>query len=553
MASKRILVVGGVAGGASAAARARRNCENCEVIIFERGPHVSFANCGLPYYVGDVIKDEHDLLISTPERFLEQLGITVRIRHEVTAIHRDTQEIEVLDLETGKVTRERYDALILSPGAKPIKPPFPGVDLPGIFTLRSIPDSQRIRDWIIAEEAKRAVVVGGGFIGLEMAENLHARGLHVTLVEAAPHVFAPLDAEMAFYVEEQLRNKGVDLRLGEAVQSFTKAENGVVVHTAAGQYAADLVVLGIGVKPETDLAQKAELTIGPRGGIRTDDEMRTNDPHIWAVGDAVEKMDAVTGAPALFALAGPANRQGRIAADVIAGRPAKFRGSQATSVCGILGLTAAATGANERALKAAGRPFAKVYLHPRDHARYYPGSETIHMKLLFDPADGRILGAQAVGKAGVERRIDVIAMALQFGGTVFDLEEAELSYAPQYGSAKDPVNFAGMIAANQLRGEAFLVPWDALPSDAYVVDLRDPSDYEVGHVPGAVHIQLKDIRNRARELPNDRDIYLYCIVGQRGHYAVRALQQQGVRAFNLSGGYETYLATQGARGQAVTR
>jgi NADPH-dependent 2,4-dienoyl-CoA reductase/sulfur reductase-like enzyme/rhodanese-related sulfurtransferase len=547
MERKRILVVGGVAGGASAAARARRNDEAAEIIIYERGPHVSFANCGLPYFVGGVIQNEQDLHVSNPGRFLDQLRVEAKTQHDVTAIDRAKREIEVVNLATGAVSREAYDALVLSPGAGPIKPPFPGLDTPGIFTLRNIPDSQRIREWIAARQAKRAVVVGGGFIGLEMAENLHARGIEVTLVEAAPHVFPPLDSEMAYYVEAHLRAEGVKLHLGEAVQSFAPAGAGVSVQTAKGTYVADLVILAIGVKPETQLAAAAGLALGPRGGIQVDGRMRTSDPYIWAVGDAVEKVDAVTQAPALYALAGPANRQGRIAADDIAGRPAAFRGSQATAVCGVIGLTAAATGANERGLKAAGRPFAKAYLHPRDHARYYPGSQVMHLKVLFDPENGKLLGAQAVGLAGVERRIDIVAMALQLGGTVYDLEEAELAYAPQYGSAKDAVNFAGMIAANHLRGESPLAYWEALPAGAFVLDVREPGEFAGGHFAGAVNLPLKQVRERAGELPRDREIYVHCQVGQRAHYAVRALRQLGFKAVNLSGGFETYAALEGSK------
>lgn len=545
--TRRVLVVGGVAGGASAAARLRRNDEHAEIIVFERGPHVSFANCGLPYYVGEVIPNERDLLLATPQIFHDRYRIDVRTRHEVTAIDRAAQALEVVNLETGAKTREHYDALVLSPGAVPIKPPFPGVDLPGIFTLRNIPDSRLIREWIDQKNAKRAVVVGGGFIGLEMAENLHARGLTVTLIEAAAHVFPPLDAEMAVYVEAHMRKASVTLRLNEPVQKFTAEGAGLAVHTASGLYAADIVILAIGVKPDTTLAKMAGLALGPRGGIAVDEAMRTSDEHIWAVGDAVEKVDTVTAAPALYALAGPANRQGRLAADAITGRSVKFRGSQATAICGVLGLTAAATGANERMLQAAGRPYAKVYLHPRDHAGYYPGAKSMHLKLLYDPQSGALLGAQGVGEAGVDRRIDVIAMALQLGGTVYDLEEAELSYAPQYGSAKDAVNFAGMIAANQLRGETHLAHWSDLPEGAFVLDVREPSEHAAGHYPGAPNMPLGELRLQDGKLPADRDVFLYCQVGLRGHTAVRALRQRGVRAFNLSGGYETYRALQAAR------
>jgi NADPH-dependent 2,4-dienoyl-CoA reductase/sulfur reductase-like enzyme/rhodanese-related sulfurtransferase len=540
---KKILVVGGVAGGASCAARARRMDEDAEIIIFERGPYVSFANCGLPYYVGDVIQDEQKLQVASPELFQKRFNIEVRTETEVTAIDRERREIEVKRLSTGEIYREKYDALVLSPGASPIRPVLPGIDLPGIFSLRNIPDTRQIRAWIEQRKARRAVVIGGGFIGLEMAENLAKRGLGVTIVEMLDQVLPPLDSEMAQLVEQHLTANGVTLQLGDGVAGFEQAPDGsLVVRTASGaRLSADMVILSIGVRPEISLAKEAGLTIGERGGIHVDEQMRTSDPHIWAVGDAVETRNVVTGEWGLVPLAGPANRQGRVAADSICGQEAFFRGVQGTAVVGLLSMTVATTGANEKTLRRLGTiPFQKVYLHPGNHAGYYPGASAIHMKLLFAREDGRILGAQAVGKEGVEKRIDVIAMAIQNGGSVFDLEEAELCYAPQFGAAKDPVNMAGMIAGNVLRGDVTLADWEALPdTKALLVDVREPQEYAAGHLDEAINLPLPQLRTRLDELPRDREIWLYCGVGQRSYIALRLLSQRGFRVRNLSGGFAT--------------
>jgi NADPH-dependent 2,4-dienoyl-CoA reductase/sulfur reductase-like enzyme len=454
--ARRVLVVGGVAGGASCAARLRRLDESAEIVVFDRGPYVSFANCGLPYYVGNVIADERTLLVASAETFRSRFNVTVHTETEVSAIDRTARTLTVRDLQTHAVRQERYDALVLSPGAAPIRPPLPGVDLPGVFAVRSIPDSRRIRAWIAEREAKRAVVVGGGFIGLEMVENLIHRQLSVALLEKLTQVMPPLDPEMAAPVKRHLEANAVQLHLGDGLARIA-AGNGhglIVVSEGGAELAADLVILAIGVRPETALAKDAGLEIGARGGIVVDAQMRTSDPHIWAVGDAVEVEDVLTGQETVLPLAGPANRQGRVAAESIAGRTTRFRGVQATAVVGVLGLTAASTGASEKGLRRAGiTEFAKVYLHPGHHAGYYPGAQPIHLKLLFSVPDGRILGAQAVGREGVEKRIDVIATAIQFGATVHDLAEAELCYAPQFGAAKDPVNLAGMIAENALNGD----------------------------------------------------------------------------------------------------
>ena len=544
MSQKKIVIVGGVAGGASCAARCRRLDENAEILLLDRGPYVSFANCGLPYYVGDVIKDESKLLLASEVLFRDRFKIEVRTRHEAVAIDRDKREIEVKELASGRIYRESYDALVLSPGAMAVRPPLPGIDLPGIFVLRTLPDSREIRAWIDAKQAKCAVIVGGGFIGLEMAENLAHRGLSVTVVEMLNQVMPPLDPEMAQPVQQHMEAHGINMALGDGVAGFETNDGGkLVVKTKSGAaYAGDLVILAIGVRPETALAKAAGLELGERGGIRVDDQMHTSDPAIWAVGDAVETRDIVTHQATLIPLAGPANRQGRIAADVICGRNSHFRGVQGTAICGVFDLAVASTGASEKALQRAGiTDYEKVYLHPAHHVGYYPGAKQINLKLIFRKSDGRILGAQAVGEADVARRIDVIATAIQFGGTAYDLEEAELCYAPQFGGAKDPVNFAGMIASNALRGDNPLADWGQLGSEGmFLLDVRDPDEFEEGHIPGAVNLPLNQIRNRMGELPRDREIWTYCGVGQRAYYATRILMQSGYHAKNLAGGMRTY-------------
>ncbi len=539
---KRVLIVGGVAGGASCAARLRRLDEHAEIIILERGPYVSFANCGLPYYVGNVIRDESKLLVSSPELFKARFNIEVRTGNEVTAIDRERQEIEVKRLSTAEVYREQYDALLLSPGAAPIRPSVPGIDLPGVFVLRTIPDSREIRDWIDQRKVKHAVVVGGGLVGLEMAENLTERKIDVTIVEMLNQVLPPLDPEMAVVVEQWLTNAGLDLHLGDGLAAIEQNMNGLTVVTRSGaRFGGELVIVSVGVRPETKLAKAAGLAIGARGGICVDDHMRTNDPNIWAVGDGVETRDYVTGEMCIVPLAGPANRQGRVAADAICGRDSRFRGVQGTGVCGLFGFTAASTGANEKTLRRLGIKFEKVYLHPTDHVGYYPGAEVINIKLLFAPKDGRVLGAQAVGRDGVEKRIDVIATAIQNNATVFDLEEAELCYAPQFGAAKDPVNMAGMIAANALRGDVTLAHWEDLANlEVLLIDVRDASEFAAGHVEGAVNIPLPELRQRLHELPNGHEIWVYCGVGQRSYYASRLLVQYGFTVRNVSGGMKSY-------------
>jgi NADPH-dependent 2,4-dienoyl-CoA reductase/sulfur reductase-like enzyme/rhodanese-related sulfurtransferase len=548
---QRILIVGGVAGGASCAARLRRLSEEVEITIFERGPYVSFANCGLPYYVGNVITDERDLLIATPQLFRSRFNIDVRVQSDVQAIDRERCEIEVRNIQKGEVYREGYDVLVLAPGASPIRPPLPGIDLPGIHTLRTIPDSRQIREWIVEREVKRAIVVGGGFIGLEMAENLTKRGISVTIIEMLPQVMPAIDPEIAILIQDHLITNAVSLCLNDAVAGFVHSNDGsaISVSTKSGDnYEADMVILAIGVRPEVTLARQAGLEIGALGGVRVDDHMCTSDERIWAVGDAVEVRDFITGEWALVPLAGPANRQGRVAADAILGRDVRFRGVQATAVCRVFNMTVAATGVSEKVLQRSGissqlNQYEKIYLHPGHHVGYYPGARPMTIKLIFSSRDGTVLGAQAVGEEGVDKRIDVIAMAIQRGSTVYDLEQAELCYAPQFGAAKDPVNVAGMIAANVLRGDAPVAHWeeDALRQSG-VIDVREPGEFALGHVEGAINIPLGVLRERMEELPRDREILCYCEVGQRSYYASRALRQNGFKARNISGGMRTYEA-----------
>ena len=545
----RILIVGGVAGGASCAARARRLSEDAEIIVFERGPFVSFANCGLPYYVGNVITHEKSLLVATPELFSKRFNIEVKVHSEVLAIDREKRELKIRNLLTGEVSAEIYDALVLAPGSSPIKPPLPGIDLPGIFTLRTIPDSNRMKDWIVNKNVKRAVVVGGGFIGLETAENLVKRGISVTIIEMLPQIVPPIDPEMAVPLQEHLKANGVTLHLGDSVAKFERVEdvgNLVVTTKTEMKFECEMALLAVGVRPEVSLAKQAGLEIGVLGGIRVTNQMRTSDENIWAVGDAVEVRDFITGDWSLIPLAGPANRQGRIAADVILGRDSSFRGVQGTMVCKVFNNTVAATGVSEKTLlrlKSNGKeiPYEKVYLHPGQHAAYYPGAKSITMKLIYSPKDGRILGAQAVGEEGVEKRIDVIAMAIQKHSTVYDLEEAELCYAPQFGTAKDPVNFAGMVAANALRGDSPVAHWaNVNESGMYILDVREPSEFKAGHFEGSANIPLPTLREKMNSLPREKEILVYCGVGQRSYYAVRILRLNGFDARNISGGMTTY-------------
>lgn len=551
----KVVIVGGVAGGASCAARLRRLDENAEIIMVERGPYVSYANCGLPYHVGGVIPEESSLLVATADTFRNQFAIDARTYCEAVTIDPAAKTVDLKNVQTGEVTTESYDKLVLSPGAPPIRPPLPGIDLPGIFSVRTVPDARQIREWLekgssflsgmhrysgiqAVRPKTRAVVVGGGFIGLETAENLAHRGFDVTILEMGDQILGPMDREMARLAEGYLEHKGINVVLGDGAAEFKQAEDSSLeAYTQSGaMYPADIVVLGIGVRPDTELAKAADLELGERGGIRTNDQMLTSDPDIYAVGDAVEVKDFVTGEWALIALAGPANRQGRIVADVICGRDAHFRGTQGTAIIGLFDGTAAWTGVSEKTLKRMGDDdYEKIYLYPNSHAGYYPGAKPIAMKVIFRKSDKTLLGAQALGEDGVDKRISALAGFLQMGATIYDLEESELCYAPQFGSAKDPVNFAGMVAADIMVGDMPIEHWSDL-EDGFLLDVREPFELAVENVEGAVNIPLGQLRDRLDELPKDKPIQVICRSGQRAYYATRMLMQKGFDARVIAGG-----------------
>jgi NADPH-dependent 2,4-dienoyl-CoA reductase/sulfur reductase-like enzyme/rhodanese-related sulfurtransferase len=555
----KVIIVGGVAGGASCAARLRRLDEKAEILMVERGPYVSYANCGLPYHIGGVIEKESSLLVANAQLFKNQFNVEVRTKCEVVDISPKEKNVKIKDLNSGIVTTHAYDKLVLSPGAVSVRPPFPGIDLPGIFHVRTVPDAKEIIEWIekgnqflegmyrysgfqTLKPKVRAVVIGGGFIGLEMAENLTHRGFEVTILEMIDQVLPPICKEHARVVEAFLRKNGVQIALSDGVAGFKPGDHGSVnVETQSGKiYPADVVVLALGVRPDTTLAKMAGLQIGERGGIKVDEHMYTSDPDILAVGDVVEVKDFVTGQWGLVALAGPANRQGRIAADVIAGRDARYRGTQGTSVIGLFGSTVAWTGVSEKTLKRIGdTDFEKIYLYPNSHAGYYPGAKPIAMKIIFRKSNGKLLGAQAIGMDGIDKRIDVYAAMIQMGATVYDLEEAELCYAPQYGSAKDPVNMAGMMASDVMRSDMPLSHWGEA-KHKFLLDVREPVELVVENIPGVTNIPLGQLRSRLNELPRDKEINLICRSGQRAYYATRILMQNGFDVKVISGGMLSY-------------
>jgi len=541
----KLLIVGGVAGGASAAARSRRLSEDAEIIVFERGPDVSFANCGLPYFIGGEIAERKKLLVTTPEQLRTRFKLDVRTRTSVESIDRAAKKVRVRDLASGREYEEFYDKLLLAPGAAPLRPPIPGIDLPGIFTLRNLQDTDHIKERA-DQGVKQVVLLGGGFISLELAENFVRRGIATTVVEKNDQILTPFDPEMTTPIAEALATKGVTLLLGQSAEGFEQTADGLVVCLNSGKrLPAQLVVMGIGVRPENKLAVDAGLEAGPRGGIRVNEYLQTSDPDIYAVGDAIEVKDFVSGDPTQVPLAGPANRQGRIAADNLFGRTVKYRGTQGTAILGFFDRTAAVTGASEKSLRRANRSFRKVYIHPAHHAGYYPGAEQMTLKILFQPETGKLLGAQGVGGAGVDKRIDVLAVAIQAGMTVFDLEEMELSYAPQFGSAKDPINMAGFVAGGLLRGDHPQVDVETVVAASadkrpFVLDVRTPQEFSAGSIPGAANIPVDEIRSRMDEIPRDREIAAYCQVGQRGYLATRILQHMGFSAANIGGGYKTY-------------
>ena len=561
--SLKTVIVGGVAGGASAAARLRRMDENAEIVLFEKGEYISFANCGLPYYIGEVITDKEKLVVQTPESMKERFNLDIRINSEVVKILPDKKLVEVYNKTENKTYTETYDRLILSPGAEPVRPRLPGIESSRIFTLRNIPDTYRIKDFVDAASPKRAVVVGAGFIGLEVAENLHLKGVKVTVVELADHVIGPLDYDMAAIVHQHMKTKDVEFYLSDAVKAFHHSgsliakdaqglsvhvdkDSGIVVELSSGRFLkADMVIMGIGVRPESRIASEAGLKLGPTGGILVDEYMRTSDPDIYAVGDAVEVKDFISGSPVLIPLAGPANKQGRIAANNICGMEEKYNGTQGTSIVKIFDITVAITGNNEKILKKSGIEYEKSFTHSPSHAGYYPGAIPMSVKLLFDKKDGKILGSRIIGYDGVDKRIDVVATAIRAGMSVFDLEELELAYAPPYSSAKDPVNIAGYTAANIIKGDSRIFHWHLVPDidreKALLLDVRTKMEYNLGTIDGAVNISVDELRDRLDELPRDKEIYLFCQVGLRGYIAYRLLIQKGfTKVWNLSGGYKTY-------------
>ncbi|KZL92701.1 FAD-dependent oxidoreductase [Clostridium magnum] len=540
---KKVLIVGGVAGGASAAARLRRLDENAEIVLFEKGEYISFANCGLPYYIGETIKEREKLLVQTPEAMNASFNIDVRVNSEVVAVDTKNKKVKVNSKDKGEY-EESYDYLILSPGASPVKPPIPGIQSDKIFTLRNVPDTDRIKAYVDKENIKNAVVIGGGFIGVEMAENLKERGLNVALVEGAPHILAPFDSEMVTFAEKELEDNGVGIVLNDGVKEFKEEGTGlnVVLNSGKALY-ADIVILAIGVKPDTAFLKETGIEFGPRGHIIVNNKMETGVEGVYAVGDAIEVVDFVNGSKTAIALAGPANKQGRIAADNVSGLNSVYKGTMGTSIIKVFGLTGSSTGNNERTLKAKNIPYKAIYLHPNSSAGYYPGAAPMTIKLLFNN-EGKILGAQAFGYVGVDKRIDDIAVTMRLGGTIYDLSELELAYAPPYSSAKDPVNMAGFIAENILTGkEEVILPEDIDNRDknnTQVVDVRTELEASNGVIEGSINIPSTNIRARMNELDKTKEILVYCQVGLRGYIAARILRANGFKVKNLTGGYKTY-------------
>jgi len=539
----KILIIGGVAGGASTATRLRRINEDAEIVIIERGKYISFANCGLPYHIGDVITERDKLLVVTPEKLRQTFNIDARVQQEAISIDRKKKSVKIRDLNSGKEYSESYDKLVLSPGASPLIPPVEGTDLPGVFTLRSIPDMDRIRDYINEHDAKSAVVIGGGFIGLELAENLQHRGLEVTVVEMLNQVMAPIDYEMAAMVHQHLDFKHVRLALGDGLKKISNGENLRVTLQSGREVETDMVILSVGVRPENTLAKDAGLETGARGAICVNENLQTSDADIYAIGDAAAVQNIISGKEVNLPLAGPASKQARITADHINGRDVRFDGVQGTSIVKVFDLTVASTGLNSKQLADLGLEFKEAVVHASNHAGYYPAASPLAFKLLFSP-QGKIYGAQIVGLEGVDKRIDVIATAIRGEMTVFDLEELELAYAPPYGSSRDPVNIIGFLAGNMLRGDLQTLDWDEVDtidrSQYILLDVREEEELAIGEIEGSVNIPLSELRARADELPRSKKILVYCQVGQRGYFATRILAQKGFDAVNLNGGYKTY-------------
>lgn len=545
MTKKKILIVGGVAGGASAAARLRRLDESCEIIMFEKGEYISFANCGLPYYIGGAIRDNSALTLQTPQSFHQRFNIDVRIRNEVIAIDKDAKTVQVLDRQSGEVYLESYDKLILSPGAEPIKPPIEGVQSGRVFFLRNIPDTYQIKDYIEQRRPRTAVIVGGGYIGVEMAENLHRAGLSVTLIEMQNQIIAPLDFDMACDVHHHMESKDVKLMLGTTVRAIREAEDGLRIVLDSGEVQADMLIMAIGVKPETAIAKDAGIETNERGAIIVGADMKTSDPDIYAVGDAIAVKDFVTGQEAMIPLAGPANKQGRIAADNICGGSSVYGGTQGSAILKVFDMTVATTGINEKTAKRLGLDYDKSFTYSASHAGYYPGAVNMSIKTIFEKSTGKILGAQVVGFDGSNKRCDVLATAIRFGATASDLASLELCYAPPYSSAKDPVNMAGFAIENMRQGKAKNYHWhdvNELSCDGSVImiDVSTPCEFENGHIPGFRNVPLDEIRQRLHEIDNKKPVYVTCQIGLRGYIACRILSQNGYECYNLNGGYRLY-------------
>lgn len=543
----KYLIVGGVAGGATTAARLRRMDESAEIIMFERGEHISYANCGLPYYVGNVITERENLLLQTPNSFNKRLNVDVRINNEVIRIDRENKFVEVKDLATKNTYSETYDKLVVSPGAEPIKPPIPGIQDPAIFTVRNVKDTDKIKTYIEQNNPKKAVVVGAGFIGLEMAENLHHLGMMVSIVEMAEQVMTPIDFEMAATVHQHLKTKNVELYLKDGVSKFHRKENGLSIHLQSGkEINADLVILSIGVKPETKLIKDAGIELAPNGGIKVNKYLQTSDSNIYALGDAIAFPHPITGNYVNAYLAGPANKQGRILANnLVLGNKHTYKGAYATAIAKVFDLTIGSTGLAEKALKKEGIKYLSNITHGGSNAGYYPGAMPTTIKIMFDPTSGQLYGAQVVGYEGVDKRTDLIASVLQKGGTIYDLQEIEHAYAPPYSSAKDPVNQAGFTAGNIIEGLVNIIHWDEFDqlarTNLFVLDVRTPEEFELGNIEGAINIELDQIRNRLDEIAKDKKVIIYCGVGLRGYFAARILMQKGFAdVVNLSGGYKIY-------------
>lgn len=544
---KEVVIVGGVAGGASAAARLRRRDETCNITIYERGDYMSYANCGLPYYIGDEITDRDQLFVQTPEKFFNRFKVNIVTGTEVTKINREKKEIEAIELKSGKTITKKYDNLILSPGAYPLKPPIPGIESKGIFTLRNVPDTDAIKEYLNSHKIKHVTVIGAGFIGLEMAENIHNLGKNVTIVEMSEQVMTMLDYEMAAQVHQHLKIKNVEFYLKDGVSSFKETEEGITITLNSGrEIKTDMVILSIGVRPENKLAKEAGLELGKTTGIKVNDYLQTNDPDIYAIGDAIEFKNQVLNKPLTAYLAGPANKQGRIAADNITdNNKHKYCGTIATAIAKVFDLTVASTGVSEKVLQKEGKNYNCSITHSGSHAGYYPGATAMSLKICFNPQDGKLYGAQIVGYDGVDKRIDLLAYTIKKGGTIYDLTEIEHAYAPPYSSAKDPVNIAGFVAQNIIEGKVKTIFWKDIakenPEDIFIIDVRTLEEYELGNIDRAVNIEVDSIRDNLNKIPKDKKIIVYCAVGLRAYIAYRILEQNGYQnIYNLSGGYKTY-------------